>query len=103
MSYREQQLRQMLKRDYIPLKQHQALQQTHHTLQFNHQQILLDVDYQLQIHTKEENEKLKRQIQALTVLAQDRKAQLAQEQQALINLAKQKIANKKQASELLTT
>ncbi|CAG8623859.1 10318_t:CDS:2, partial [Scutellospora calospora] len=44
---------------------------------------------------------LKKQIQALTILAEDRKAKLSQEQQALIKLAKQKLTNKKEAAELL--
>ncbi|CAG8836119.1 1466_t:CDS:2, partial [Racocetra persica] len=45
---------------------------------------------------------LKKQNEALTLLAEKRKQDLTQEQQALINLAKQKLANKKAAKELLT-
>jgi hypothetical protein len=45
---------------------------------------------------------LKKTNAALTILANDRKSRLAQEQQALINLAKQKLASKKEAKNLLT-
>jgi len=45
---------------------------------------------------------LKKTNAAITILAEQRKQKLAQEQQALINLAKQKLANKKEAKELLT-
>jgi len=55
MNYRERQLRQIIKRDYVPLKDYQALQ-------FNYQQTLNDVDYQLQVFTKQENEKLKQEV-----------------------------------------
>ncbi|CAG8461233.1 16971_t:CDS:2 [Gigaspora margarita] len=46
-------------------------------------------------------QRLEKQIQALTILADKRKEDLEREKQALIELAKQKIANKKEASELL--
>ena len=55
MNYRERQLRQIIKRDYVPKTDYQ-------TLHFQHQQILLDVDYQLQVQTKEENETLKKDL-----------------------------------------
>jgi len=55
MNYFAQQLRQKMKRDYVPLEKYQALQ-------FAHQQTLLDVDYQLQVFTKQENEKLKQEL-----------------------------------------
>jgi len=44
-----------LQKDYVPLKEYQALQ-------FAHQQTLLDVDYQLQVFTKQENETLKQEL-----------------------------------------
>jgi len=56
MNYREQQLRQIIKRDYVPKSQYTHLEQQFRLIQ-------LDVDYQLQIHTKQENEKLKQTIQ----------------------------------------
>jgi hypothetical protein len=55
MNYRERQLRQIIKRDYVPLKDYQALE-------FNYQQALNDVDYQIQVFTKEENETLKKDL-----------------------------------------
>ncbi|CAH1759302.1 8392_t:CDS:2 [Entrophospora sp. SA101] len=48
-------LKESLQKDYVPLEKYQALE-------FTHQQILLDVDYQLQIHTKEENQQLKQDL-----------------------------------------
>ncbi|CAG8510308.1 32443_t:CDS:2 [Racocetra persica] len=48
-----------------------------------------------------ENKKLNKQIEGLTLLANKRKQDLEREKQALIDLAKQKIANKKEAAELL--
>jgi hypothetical protein len=45
---------------------------------------------------------LKKTNAALTILAEQRKQKLEQEQQALINLAQQKIASKKEAKDLLT-
>jgi hypothetical protein len=59
MNYREKQLRQIIKRDYVPKTQHEQLAQEKQDLEFKHGQILLDVDYQLQTHTKQENETLK--------------------------------------------
>jgi len=55
MNYRERQLRQIIKRDYVPLKDYQALH-------FQYQQTLNDVDYQLQVFTKEENKQLKQEL-----------------------------------------
>jgi hypothetical protein len=55
MNYREQQLRQIIKRDYVPLKDYQNLEQQFRLTQ-------LDVDYQLQVHTKQENEQLKKDL-----------------------------------------
>jgi len=55
MNYFAQQLRQKIKREFVPLEKYQALQ-------FAHQQTLLDVDYQLQVHTKKENETLKQEL-----------------------------------------
>ncbi|CAJ0762168.1 5740_t:CDS:2 [Entrophospora sp. SA101] len=55
MNYREKQLRQIIKRDYVPKNDYQ-------TLHFQYQQTLNDVDYQLQVHTKKENEELKRDL-----------------------------------------
>jgi len=94
MNYRESQLRQLIKRDYVPKTDYQ-------TLHFQHQQVLQDVDYQLQVHTKQENENLKKVIQALTHLANSRKQELEREKQALINLAKQKLTSKKAAQTLV--
>jgi hypothetical protein len=45
---------------------------------------------------------LKKTNAALTILAEQRKQKLEQEQSALINLAKQKLTNQKQAKNLLT-
>jgi hypothetical protein len=56
MNYREKQLRQIIKRDYVPKTDYQILHS-------QYQQILNDVDYQLQIHTKRENEELKENLQ----------------------------------------
>jgi murein endopeptidase len=94
MNYRERQLRQIIKRDYVPKTDYQ-------TLHFQHQQVLLDVDYQLQVNTKQENENLKKTVQALTLLANQRKQALEQEKSALITLAKQKLKNKKEAQALV--
>jgi hypothetical protein len=55
MNYREKQLRQIIKRDYVPKTDYQ-------TLHFQYQQTLNDVDYQLQIHTKQENAELKKDL-----------------------------------------
>jgi hypothetical protein len=49
-----------------------------------------------------ENQVKDKQIKALTILANSRQEKLEQEKQALINLAKQKIKNQKEARELLT-
>ncbi|CAG8815899.1 19613_t:CDS:1, partial [Racocetra persica] len=46
-------------------------------------------------------QQLNKQITALTILADKRKKDLEREKQALITLAKQKIANKKEAGELV--
>jgi len=65
MNYREKQLRQIIKRDFVPLKQHQTLAQDKQNLQFQLNQTLLDVDYQLQVYTKQENEQLKQKLKDL--------------------------------------
>jgi hypothetical protein len=154
MNYRELQLRQLIKNNYLLKATHQQeqnqltaqYQQAKNTwetekkeLQAARAQDLIDtlqkdlginflLDYQniidkLQGRTVEqllneegqkeqdwEQEKnqttqhiqgLNKQIQALTILADQRKENLEREKLALIALAKQKIANKKEASELL--
>jgi hypothetical protein len=60
------------------------------------------VDVAIVENLTKENQVKDKQIKALTILANDRKAKLEQEKQALINLAKQKIKNQKEARELLT-
>ncbi|CAH1765051.1 3968_t:CDS:2 [Entrophospora sp. SA101] len=113
MNYREKQLRQIIKRDYVPKNDYQ-------TLHFQYQQTLNDVDYQLQVHTKKENEEygeleenLNQQAQAHHEQQTNLKEQSHQEkqlylakindlEQALLNLAKQKLKGKKEAQEFLT-
>jgi len=65
MNYREQQLRQLIKRDYVPLKQHQTLIQNQTTLAEQLRLIQLDIDYQLQVQTKQENQNLKQELKNL--------------------------------------
>ncbi|KLL03472.1 MAG: hypothetical protein MRERV_40c008 [Mycoplasmataceae bacterium RV_VA103A] len=154
MSYRELQLRQLIKNDYILKTTHQQekdqltaqfqqaknnWEQEKKELQKARAQDLIDrlqkdlginflLDYsevvkKLQGRTVEqllseekqkdqewEQEKtqatqhiqqLNKQIEGLTLLANKRKEDLEREKQALVGLAKQKIANKKEASELL--
>ena len=123
MNYREQQLRQIIKRDYVPKEEYQSLQ-------YELNQTLLDVDYQLQVNTKQENERLKQELKNLQTdwenryqeletnlnhqaqQANQNQAQAQKEkqlylnkitdlEQALLSLAKQKIKTKKEAKELL--
>ena len=56
MNYREQQLRQKVKRDYVLLKDYRDLEEQFRLTK-------LDVDYQIQVQTKQENERLKQTIQ----------------------------------------
>jgi hypothetical protein len=70
MNYREQQLRQIIKKDYVPKSKFQELVKTN---------------------------------QALTLLAEKRKEDLTREKKALFALARQKLATKKEASELLNS
>ena len=58
MNYREQQLRQIIKRNYVPKEEYQNLENQFRLTQ-------LDVDYQLQVHTKQENERLKQELKDL--------------------------------------
>jgi len=55
MNYREQQLRQIIKREYVLLKDYRNLEQQFRLTQ-------LDVDYQIQVQTKQENERLKQDL-----------------------------------------
>ncbi len=120
MNYREQQLRQVIKKDYVPKSQYE---QETNELKKARSQELIDklqkdlginflLDYQeivnkLNGRTVEELLKVEQFLlktnEALTLLAEKRKVDLTQEKQALIKLAKQKLANKKEASELLNS
>jgi hypothetical protein len=62
---------------------------------------LIEEKEQQRTQSTQHVQQLNKQIQALTILADKRKEGLEREKQALINLAKQKIANKKEAGELL--
>ena len=55
MNYREQQLRQIIKREYVPLKDYRDLEEQFRLTQ-------LDVDYQIQVQTKQENTQLKKDL-----------------------------------------
>ena len=118
MNYRELQLRQIIKRDYVPKSQYQRETDE---LKKARSQELIDklqqdlginflLDYQeivnkLKGRTIEQLLKFEQTLfktnEALTLLAEKRKEDLEREKQALITLAKQKLANKKEASELL--
>jgi hypothetical protein len=120
---RYRQLKERLEKDFVPKTQYDLLQ-------FQYQQILQDVDYQLQTHTKQENETLKenlaeweeryqgletnlnQQAQAAKEQKKESKEQNQAEKQlyltkindletAFFNLAKQKLAKKKEVQELV--
>ncbi|KLL04015.1 MAG: hypothetical protein MRERV_8c048 [Mycoplasmataceae bacterium RV_VA103A] len=90
MNYRELQLRQLIKNDYILKTTHQQ-EKDQLTAQFQ----------QDQNQTSQQIQQLNKQVEGLTLLADKRKEDLEREKQALITLAKQKIANKKEATELV--
>jgi len=114
MNYREQQLRQIIKNNYVPKKEAEELKKARAQDLIDKLQQDLGInfllDYQeiidkLERKTIEQLLKFKQTIiktnETLTLLAEKRKEDLEREKQALITLAKQKLANKKEASELL--
>lgn len=102
MNYREQQLRQILKRDYVPGEDYQTLSQEKQILQTELNQILLDVDYQLQIQTKEENQALQEALATANNFLQDQYS-LVQNQEETIKGLSADLNNKRISLEKKTT
>lgn len=118
MNYKEKQLRQLIKNDYIPKSQYQleisqlkksTSQELIDTLQkdlginflLDYSEIVKQLKGRTIEQLLQEQAGLLKANQALTILAEKRKADLEQEKVALINLAKQKLTNKKEFQTLL--
>lgn len=101
MNYREQQLRNEIKKNHVPLNQFQLLQT-------EYQRVLIDVDYQLQVETKEENERLKEELTNLKEFSEEQHQSITQletelkEQTEAIHELNRNLQNQQKLSQSLT-
>ena len=101
MNYREQQLRQIIKKEYIKKTDYQQLVQDYQHLQANYELIEKDVDYQLHKLTEKERDQLKKDNQKLATKLELHQQKITDLEKSLLNLAQQKIKGKKEAENLI--